>query len=198
MRQVIAADPRFEVVAEAADGAEALRCVRELRPRLVVLDLDLPGMDGLEVARRLQAEGFQMPVVILTIHKRESVFNEALRLGVSGFVLKENAITELLGALAAAHRGEFWFSPELSKLRARREVRQATLLTVHPGLGQLTPSERRILRRIAENQTTRVIAEELGVSALTVETHRKNICRKLELQGSHRLLDFALRHRMDL
>lgn len=198
LRQVIVADPRFSVVAEAADGDEALRCVREFRPDIAVVDLDLPKRDGLGVARELQRIGIQIPVVILTMHRRESLFNEAVDLGVSGFVLKENAVTDLLECLRASAKGETWYSPALSGLLGRRRSRHAVLVQERPGLADLTASERRVLRLVAENLTSREIAERLGVSPLTIETHRKNICRKLDLEGSHPLLQFALRHRSDL
>ncbi len=198
LRQVIVGDPRFSVVAEAADGEEALRCVREFRPDIAVVDLDLPKRDGLGIARELQRIGIQIPVVILTMHRRESLFNEAVDLGVSGFVLKENAVTDLLECLRAASKGETWYSPALSGLLGRRRSRHAALVQERPGLADLTASERRVLRLVAENLTSREIAERLGVSPLTIETHRKNICRKLDLEGSHPLLQFALRHRSDL
>ncbi|MBN8246526.1 MAG: response regulator transcription factor [Verrucomicrobia bacterium] len=197
LRQVIAADPRFTVVGEAGDGEEALQCIRSCRPEIAVLDLDLPRRDGLGVARELQRTGVQIPVVILTMHRRESFFNEAVDLGVSGFVLKENAVTDLLECLRATSRGETWYSPALSGLLVRRRNRHAALMQERPGLADLTASERRVLRLVAENLTSRAIAARLGVSPLTIETHRKNICRKLSLEGSHPLLQFALRHRSD-
>lgn len=197
LRQVIAGDARFIVVAEAGDGVEALRFARELSPQVIVMDIDLPGDDGLTVFGRLQAEGLQMPVVVLTIHKREALFNDAVRLGVSGFVLKENAVTELLDALATVVKGDLWFSPAFSGYWARRTGRQNQLRRENPGLDLLTPTERKVMQLISERLTTREIGVRLGSSPLTVETHRKNICRKLELEGSHPLLEFALRHRLD-
>lgn len=198
LRQVIVSDPRFSVAGEATDGEEALRCLRELKPDIAVVDLDLPRLDGLGIARELQRQGIQIPLVILTMHKRESLFNEAVDLGVSGFVLKENTVTDLLDCLRATTKGETWYSPALSGLLGRRRSRHAALMREKPGLADLTPTERRVLRLVADNLTSRKIAEQVGVSPLTIETHRKNICRKLELEGSHPLLQFALRHRSDL
>lgn len=198
IRQVLDSDARFEVIAEAANEAETLRCARELRPDVVVLDLELGGSNGLEITRQLQARGLQIPVVILTMHRRESFFNEALELGVSAFVLKENAVTELLDAVAAAAAGDTWYSPSLSDFWTKRSQHQSKREQTRSEVAELTPTERKILRSISENRTTREIADAMDVSPLTVETHRRNICRKLGLTGSHPLLDFALRHREHL
>ncbi len=198
LRQVITSDPRFVVVGESSAGDEALRMASELRPDILILDVDLPGMDGMTVMRELQARGLQMPVVVLTMHKRESLLNEAIDLGASGFVLKDNAVTDLLEALRATARGERWYSPSLSNLLLRRNQRRRTLEEAQPTLSALTPTERRVLRLVGENLTSREIASRLGISLLTVETHRRNICRKLGLEGSHPLLLFALKHVSEL
>ena len=198
LRQVITSDPRFVVVGESSAGDEALRMASELRPDILILDVDLPGMDGMTVMRELQARGLQMPVVVLTMHKRESLLNEAIDLGASGFVLKDNAVTDLLEALRATARGERWYSPSLSNLLLRRNQRRRTLEETQPTLSALTPTERRVLRLVGENLTSREIASRLGISLLTVETHRRNICRKLGLEGSHPLLLFALKHVSEL
>lgn len=198
LRQVITSDPRFVVVGESSAGDEALRMASELRPDILILDVDLPGMDGMTVMRELQARGLQMPVVVLTMHKRESLLNEAIDLGASGFVLKDNAVTDLLEALRATARGERWYSPSLSNLLLRRNQRRRRLEETQPTLSALTPTERRVLRLVGENLTSREIASRLGISLLTVETHRRNICRKLGLEGSHPLLLFALKHVSEL
>jgi len=198
LRDVVGGDPKFRTIAEAGDGLEAVQCVQALNPDIVLLDLDLPRLDGLGVVRELQRLRLASSVVILTMHKRESLFNEAIDLGVSGFILKDNAVTDLLDCLKAVARGKIWYCPALSGLLGRRRARQTELLRKQPGLDDLTPAERRVLHLVADNLTSREIAERLSVSPLTIETHRKNICRKLALEGSHRLLQFALRHRSDL
>lgn len=198
IRQVLNSDPRFHVVGEAGNEAEALRLVRDQNPGVVLLDLDLGGQNGLDVARKLQLAGCQIPVVILSMHQCESFFNEAINLGVSGFVLKENAVTEVILALNAAVQGRTWFSAGLSDFWNNRFRGRSELARQNPGLDDLTGTERKIVGAIAERRTTREIAEAMGLSPLTVETHRRNICRKLGLTGSHPLLDFALRHRNSL
>jgi DNA-binding NarL/FixJ family response regulator len=134
-------------------------------------------------------------VIILTMHEEESLFNEAMDVGVSGFVLKDHAVNDILDSLRAVDRGDVYLSPVVSNYLLRRSRRAADLRQQKPGLGQLTVMEKRVLIRVAENRTTKEIAQDLGVSPRTIETHRRNICQKLELTGSHRLLQFALKHK---
>lgn len=182
-------------VAEASDEAQALTHANALRPDVIVLDLDHGGRNGLEALRLLEEKGLQFPVVIQSIHRRQSYFNEAIDRGVSAFVLKENSVTEMLDAVASAAQGRTWFSPSLSDFWSKRERDRSQIVRDNPGLTELTLTERKIVRAIADNRTSREIAEAMGLSPLTVETHRRNICRKLGLTGSHPLLDYALRHR---
>ncbi|MFM2081989.1 MAG: hypothetical protein RL380_680 [Verrucomicrobiota bacterium] len=198
LKQVIAGDPRFELVAEAGEGEAALRLLLEQKPDLAVLDVNLPGLTGLELAQRLKDKRLPTRVVILTMHKDEETCNRALDLGVKGFVLKENAVDEILKALAAVAAGEHYLSPSLSGYLINRRSRAAQLADKKPGLDDLTKAERRILKLIAEKKTSREIAGELFISPRTVEAHRANICAKLELHGSHSLLLFALENRAAL
>lgn len=198
LRQVLAADRGIEVVAEVADGDQALRDIHALKPHRAVLDLDLPRRSGLEVARELQRERHPTPVVMLTGHREESLFEEALAAGVRGYLLKDNAATDLLQSLRAVAAGETYLSPTFSQYLLQRGRRAESLREVVRGLEALSPAERRVLRMIALNKTTREIAQELFLSPATVETHRKNICTKLELRGPNKLLQFAIEHRVEL
>lgn len=188
-------DARFKLLGEAEQGTRALECIRSLKPDIAVLDISMPGMNGLEVAAAVHAEQLSTRLIMLTMLKDENVINKALALGVQGFVLKENATDEILNCLAAVAQGEAYVSPSLTGFLLRRRDRVDTLNERTPGLGDLTTAERRILKRIAEKKTTREIATELFVSPRTVETHRSNICTKLDLKGSNALLQFALEHR---
>lgn len=194
VRHVIDSDPRFQVVGEGGDGPEARRLATSLRPDVIVMDLDLPGGDGLAVMRSLQADGIQVPVVILSMHKRQSLLEEAIAVGASAYVLKDNAPHDLLEALRASVRGDQWYSPALSGFLLGRRRQREQLTLIAPGLQLLTPAERRVLHLVSLSLTSREIAHRLGSSPLTIETHRRNIGRKLGLEGSHRLLQFALRH----
>ncbi len=198
LRQVLAGDRHIEVIAEVADGAEALRQIRTLKPQLAVLDFDLPNRNGLEIARELRRERHTTQVVILTAHREESLFEEALEVGVRGYLLKDNAATDLLQCLRAVAAGETHLSPTFSNYLLRRGQRAESLREQVRGLDALSPAERRVLRLIALNKTTKEIAQELFLSPATIETHRKNICAKLELRGPNKLLQFAIEHRVEL
>ena len=198
LRQVIASDARLELAGETGDGAVALQLILEKPPDVAVLDVNLPGQTGLEIARVLQQKKSRTRVIILTMHKEEELINRALDLGVHGFVLKENASENILAAIEAVAAGEHYLSPEVSGHLVRRRDRAERLASQKPGLEDLTKAERRILKLIAEKKTSREIAGELFISIRTVEAHRANICDKLELHGSHSLLQFALENRSSL
>lgn len=195
LRQAIAGDSRFEIAGEADNGQAALDRVLELRPEVAVLDVNLPGLSGLEVAAALRAKKIRVSIVILTMLKDEQAFNKALNLGIHGYVLKENAADEILNCIAAVSRNEAYVSPSLTDFLLRRRSRAESLASHKPGLDDLTVAEKRILKRVALGKTTREIAAELFVSPRTVETHRANICEKLQLVGANRLLQFALENR---
>lgn len=188
---VIGQDPSLRVVREAAEGEQALQFIRELRPAVAVLDINMPRRSGLAVARALGADAAAVKVVLLTMHEDEDLLHEALNLGVAAYVLKENAAEDLLQAIHAAAAGRLFVSPSLAGALLRRADQAAALRRERPGLDRLTPAERRILRLIAADQTTKEIADTLGISARTVDTHRQNLSQKLGLSGSHSLLKFA-------
>ncbi len=198
LRQVIESDARFTLVAEADNGEAALPLIQQRRPRVVVLDINLPGMSGLEVASALQAKNPAPRVVMLTMFKDEQAFNQAMNLGVLGYVLKENAAAEILRCIASVAAGEPYVSPVLTGYLLRRHQRASSLAAHQPTLHDLTTAERRILRAVAQKKSSKEIAAELGVSPRTVESHRANICSKLNLQGSNILLQYALEHRDEL
>ena len=198
LRQVILADPRFELVGEAGDGEAAWKSILEKKPDVAVLDVNLPGLTGLEVARKIQEKKLRTRVIILTMLKDEELINRALDFGVNGFVLKENAVEDILDAIAAAAGGGHYLSPAVSGYLVRRRNRAEALAAHKPGLDDLTKAERRILKLIAGKKTSREIGAELFISPRTVEAHRANICTKLDLHGSHSLLQFALENRSSL
>jgi DNA-binding NarL/FixJ family response regulator len=198
MRQLVRGDSRFELIGEAGDGEIALRLILEKKPDVAVLDVDVPTLSGIEVARKLKEKRSPTQIVILTMHKEEEIFNRAVDMGVKGFVLKENAVEDILKALVTVAEGEHYLSPSISGYLVRRHSRAEKLATKKPGLEDLTKAERRILKFIAEKKTSKEIAAELFISPRTVEAHRANICAKLELRGSHSLLQFALENRSAL
>jgi len=198
LRQVVAADERFELAGEAGDGESALKFILEKKPDVAVLDVNLPRLSGLEVARQLQGKKISTRLIILTMHKEEDMINHALDSGVHGFVLKENAVEDILEAVVALARGGHYLSPAVSGFLVRRRSRAESLAAQKPGLDDLTKAERRVLKLVAEKKTSKEIGAELFISPRTVEAHRANICTKLELTGSHSLLQFALENRSAL
>ena len=198
LRQVLAGDRKIQIIAELADGESALQEICALKPDVAVLDVDLPKRNGLEVASELKRRRDATPIVILTGHRDESLFDEALALGVRGYLLKDNATTDLLRCLHAAAAGETYLSPTFSRYLVKRGQRTEALRQEVRGLDTLSAAERRVLRLVAMGRATKEIAAELFLSPATVETHRKNICTKLELRGANKLLAFAIEHRTEL
>ncbi len=198
LKQVIAADPGFEVVGEAGDAETALTLVRNLHPDVVLVDLDLPGTGGLDLTGQLRQLSVPPAVLVLTMHHDDQMVNAALDRGALGYVTKESAAAELVKAIRAVLLGEIYVTPTLAGALVRRARRSEALRNEIPALARLTPSELRVLKLVSANKTSREIARDLFISPRTVESHRARICEKLGLQGSHALLRFALEHHDEL
>jgi two-component system response regulator DegU len=196
--QLLNGESNLTVVAEAEDGEKALECIRTLLPTIAILDVDMPHKDGFAVARTLVDERLPVEVIFLTMHKNEALLNSALDLGVKGYVLKDSAMADIINAIKAVIAGEEFISPALSKYLVSRSRRAATLFQQQSSLDNLTPTERKILARIAQGHTTKDIAQTLFISPRTVDHHRANITEKLQLKGYHTLLRFALQHKDEL
>lgn len=198
LRMIIESDPLLKVVTEADDGAAALASIEELQPDVAVLDMDMPQLDGLAVARRVREKGWPIATVFLTMHKDAAAFNAALDAGVKGYVVKDGAANEIVGCVKSVAAGHSFFSPMLSgHLLARRE-RAEEFDRQMPSIKDLTATERRVLKLIAEAKSNKEIAETLFISIRTVEHHRSNICGKLGLTGKNALLTFALTNKSEL
>ena len=198
LRLIIEAERDLTVVAEAADGGQAIERLQDGDVTVAVLDVTMPVKDGFAVAREVRDRRLSTALVFLTMHKDEHYLNAALDLDVRGYVLKDNATTEIVDCVRAVAAGAEYISPTLSSFLIRRRTRATSLVEQKPALEQLTPAERRILRSIADGLTSREIAEQLGIGVRTVEHHRNNVAVKLELRGSHALTKFALKHQSDL
>ena len=180
-----------EVVGEAADGHETLRLAEALRPNIVLLDIAMPGMNGLEVAQRLSELDPSIRVIILSMHASEEYVLRALRAGAAGYLLKDSAVAELELAIRAVVRGETYLSPPVSK-RVVDEYVSRTGGTPDP-LDSLTPRQREILQLVAEGHTSKDIAQRLGLSYRTVETHRNQMMKRLGVTDIAGLVRFAVR-----
>lgn len=180
-----------EVVGEAADGHETLRLAEALRPDIVLLDIGMPGLNGLEVAQRLNGLDPAIRVVILSMHLSEEYVLRALRAGAAGYLLKDSAVAELELAVRAVARGETYLSPPVSK----RVVDDYVSRTggIPDPLSCLTPRQREILQLVAEGHTSKDIAQRLGLSYRTVETHRNQLMKRLGVTDLTGLVRFAVR-----
>ncbi|MBS1794969.1 MAG: response regulator transcription factor [Acidobacteria bacterium] len=192
LRQIIEIEPQMKIVGEAGDGNAALAMIEELQPDVAILDVDMPHQDGFEVARRLLAARSATKIIFLTIHREAAMFHAALELGARGYVLKDSAIDDIVAAINETNAGGNFTSLPMSSYILKRGSSNQFPDSQPPGLEQLTPTERRILKLLAEYKTNKEIAGELSVSPRTVETHRARICQKLNLSGSHALMKFAL------
>jgi DNA-binding NarL/FixJ family response regulator len=198
LREIIEQNPGFRIVAEASDGEVALRLIAELKPDIAVVDIDMPRLDGLKMARALIKTNTTVSVIFLTMHKEEDLYNASIDLGVKAYLLKENAATDIIAALEIVAEGGTYVSPSMLDMNRRRGDRVQQMLSSKPQIETLSPAEHRILKLIAEDHTSKEIADLLKISAKTVENHRQNICHKLNLHGSHSLLKFAFDHKSDL
>ncbi len=198
LRLIIEAQRDLTVAGEASDGDQALERLQHGDVTVAVLDVTMPLKDGFAVAREVRERRLAAALVFLTMHKDEHYLNAALDLGVRGYVLKDNATTEIVDCVRSVAGGGEYISPTLSSFLIRRRARATSLAGEKPALDLLTAAERRILRLIADGLTSRAIAAQLGIGVRTVEHHRNNVAIKLELRGSHALTKFALKHQSDL
>jgi len=190
IRSILEDMPGLEVVAEASDGPEALKLVALRAPDIVLLDIALPGMNGLDAAARIARDHPRVRVVILSMHANEEYVSQALRAGAVGYLLKDSTVPELGLAIAAVQRGETYLSPAVSRRVIEGYVRQSQ---ADGPLEGLTPRQRDVLRLIAEGRSTRDIATALGVSVKTVETHRAHLMERLDIRDVAGLVRYAIR-----
>jgi len=196
LRATIEREPRLKVLAEAGDGRTALELIQSLRPQVAILDIDMPEMDGFSVAQQVRRQKLPVAIIFLSIHREEEFLNRALELDARGYVTKDSAVTDIVSGIRAVADGRHYVSPELASILVAQ--RRQTAVQRREGLASLSPTERQVLKLIAEYKTSKEIAETLGISPLTVKTHRQNICLKLDVQGAHGLMKFALEHQADL
>ena len=187
--RLVLENENIEVLGEASDGLEAIRLIQELRPEIAVLDLDMPGLDGLAVLREAARSSPQTRTVILTRHMEEPYAVEALRIGARGYVLKTQASTDLVAAIRHVHRGEVYLSPKISKA-----VVQAYLTNTDAPNGKLSVRERQVLQLVGEGHSTKKIATLLGISVKTADTHRTKVMEKLDIHQTAGLVRYAIRN----
>lgn len=181
----------FEIVGEAGDGREALELVAQHHPDVVLLDLTMPSLHGLDALPRIKRQSPETKVIILSMHANEEYVVQALRSGVSGYVIKDAAVEELRRALRTVAAGETFLSPRISKQTVESYLESTN--GVHGPLKQLTPRQREVLQLIAEGRNTKEVADTLQVSVKTVEAHRLQIMQRLGIHDVPGLVRFAIR-----
>ncbi|HWA07221.1 MAG TPA: response regulator transcription factor [Ignavibacteria bacterium] len=188
---IVSEDDGIEITGEAANGDDALKLIEEKKPDIAILDIDMPGLSGLDVARKVKSEKLSVKIVILTIHKDKEYFDEALELDIKAYVLKESIANDLIDCIKRVAAGEYYISSAISGYL----VEKNKTAPKQTELEKLTNAEKEILKLIAQNKTSAQIADELFRSVRTIENHRNNICNKLGLKGPHALLLYAIQHK---
>jgi len=198
LKQIIETDPGLKVVAEAEDGEVALALLPKCGAGIAVLDVDMPNKDGFDVVRAIAQHRWPIQPIFLTMHRDERFLNTALDLGVRGYVLKDSALNEIVQCIRSVAAAQYYVSPQLSQFLVNRSRRAAALAAVKPQVDSLSPTERKVLKLIADYRSNKEIAGELCISVRTVEHHRANIAEKLGLKGTHAVLKFAIEHKSEL
>ena len=193
LRLLLERQPGFEVVAEAADGRQAVQAAEAAKPDIVVLDIAMPNMSGIEAAQRIRASLPLAAVIILSMHADEGYVLRALKVGAKGYLLKDSAESDLIDAIKAVSEGKAFFSPEISKILVEDYVRDMRKRGAEDSYELLTSREREILHMLAEGKSNKDIATLLDLSLYTVETHRRNLQDKLNLHSLAELILYAVR-----
>lgn len=191
LKALLEGEADFSVVAEASDGLQACELVEKHKPDVLVVDLMMPSLNGLDVARQVRKRFPRTQVILLSMHANEAYVLEALRNGAIGYVLKESGVTDLVRAVRQAAIGQRFLSPPLSDRAIQAYAERTQNSQVDP-YDTLTSREREVFQLAAEGGSNREIAERLSISARTVETHLTNLMRKLDLSGRPELIRFAV------
>jgi two-component system response regulator NreC len=190
---LLESQPGFQVVAEASDGRQAVALAAEHTPDIVVLDVAMPLLNGIEAARQISAKFPQIGIVFLSMHSDESYVLKALKSGGKAYLLKESAEYDLINAIRAVDDGKAFFSPAINKMLADEYMRQLREREVEDSYDLLTTRERETLQLFAEAKTPKEVAAMLNLSLYTVETHRSNIFQKLNMHSTAELILYAVR-----
>ena len=194
VRRLLEGEPDFDVIDEAGDASEALNKVRELRPDIVLMDIGMPGLSAFDAVTKMRQEVPATKIVFLSMHEDEDYMMQCFRAGASGYVLKDTPVTELFGALREVFHGGTYFSNRVLgrviedlRLNGRGSRRSNSLLT---------PREREVIKLLAEGHSVRKVADMLGLSAKTVEAHKFNLMRKLDIHNKAQLVTYAIQKKI--
>lgn len=193
LRALLGSEPDMEVVGEAVDGEDAVVQVERLRPNVLVLDIAMPRLNGLEAIRRIRSLGLTVKILVLTMHAEDQYLLQVLRAGGSGYVLKASADTDLMEAIRAVNRGEAFLDTSATAVLLE-DYRERLAEDEHDRFGDLSEREREVLGLTAAGYTNQEIADQLVISAKTVDTYRSRVMEKLNLHHRSELVKYALRH----
>jgi DNA-binding NarL/FixJ family response regulator len=193
VRILLEAQPDIEVVGEAADGQEALARVRELLPDIVLIDIAMPNLNGLDATRAIKRDYPQVQIIALTMYESDEYFFQILNAGASGYILKKAASADLLAAIRAVYAGEVFLYPSVARRLVSDYLSRVQSGEEKSSYDGLTPREREVLKLVAEGHTNQAIADKLVISPSTVQTHRSRIMQRLNLHNRAELIQYAIR-----
>jgi two-component system response regulator NreC len=196
LRRILASDEQIEVVGEAGDGRTAVELAQRMQPHVVVMDVALPELNGIEATRQLTKRAPSVRVLMLTMHADDVYVRQSLKAGARGYLLKDSEDLDLVKAVKAVGAGGSFFSPAVSSVVLSGYLGEHPMTEPDDPLGRLTDREREVLQLIAEGKTNKEIAVALSLSVNTVETHRKHLMEKLDLHNTAELVRFAVRERL--
>ncbi len=190
VRLLLEAEPDIEVVGEALNGEEAVQLAESLHPDLILMDIAMPGTNGLEATRKIKSRFPDIHILVLTMHRTDEYFFEMLKAGASGYMLKAAETNELIGAIRSVARGEVFLVPTMAR-HLLQDYLQRLDDPNESGKPSLTPREKEILRLLAEGHSNKEIADKLVVSPSTIHSHRTNLMQKLNLSSRYELIQYA-------
>jgi DNA-binding NarL/FixJ family response regulator len=195
LRALLEAEPGWEVVAEAADGRDAIEKTKQMKPDVAILDIGMPSLNGLEAARQIVTSGLQTKVLILTVHDADPVIKQVLEAGARGYLLKSDAARDLVTAVDALRRNKTFFTPKVAQMVLEGYLGKDTKdASAEGNCLRLTGRQREIVQLLAEGKSSKEIACALGLSVKTAETHRANIMRRLDCHSVTALVRYAIRN----
>lgn len=194
LKSTIEEDEHLRVIAEAGDGGEALQQIIQLKPAVSIIDIDMPVLNGLAIARELAAKEIDTRIIFMTFHASEELMRAAMDVGGKGYLLKGSETDEIAAAIHAVVAGRTYIGSIMAAVLLKQTTDSTPLLDINT----LTPTEKKILRLIADGLSSKEIGDALSIHYRTVENHRTNMCRKLNIEGANALARFALQHRSAL
>ena len=185
-------EPDIEIVGQASDGWEAIKCVAECQPDVVLMDIEMPGLSGLDATRRIKDTNPHVSALILTMWDREDYLFEALQTGALGYQLKSASAEELVGAIRTVNEGQVFIHPKMTKMLVEGFLKSKNSETTKDGYDSLSPREREVLPLLAENYTNQQIADRMHLSQYTIQTYRQRTMKKLDVHSRAELVRYAI------